>query len=434
MTQVNFPNEIDSHLQAGNTQQALAHLAAWVSAEPENRHARIGLAVALGDAGHPAGALKILRLLADRLAHQGNLLGAMVALRHGLERAPHDPSLLASLNQLHTRGVMAKTGELTETPPIGTESSSQTPKTVEELASLDMSDLIAEASEVGCQFPQVGEPGIPLPMPLFSDVSAEIFVEICRRLHYRRVQKGETILQAGSTGDSVVIVASGHVAIKQADQVLAKVGAGVLLGEMGLLAGTARAATAIAHEEVEYFEFTREELELMAATTPAIVDHLREFYHKRLMGNLLSTSPIFQQFDDSAQFLVINEFKLVGFKAGETIIEAGSPGKGLYLIASGQVEVSVTDSESDKVVVANLGPTEIIGEISLLADQPTTATVKARDRVGALFLDRRDFNHIVDQHPRAKAFLEELSLSRLEGSQQAKTTQEITDAGDLIML
>ena len=434
MTEVNFPEEIDAHLQAGDTQKALANLAGWVLAEPENRHARIALAIALGDAGNPAGALKVLRLLADRLAHQGKLLEAMVALRHGLERAPHDPSLLASLDHLHTLGVMAKTGEFVETPPIEQESSDQTPKTIEELTALSMSDLIAEVSRVGCQFPQAGDPGIPLPMPLLSDVSAEMFVDICRRLHYRRVQKGEIILQEDSIGTSVIIVASGHVDIKKGEKLLAKVGSGILLGEMGLLAGSPRTATAIAHEEVEYFELTREELGLAAETAPAIVDHLRDFYHKRLMGNLLATSPLFQKFDDNAQFLVINEFKLVGFKAGDTIIEANSEAKGLYLIATGHIEVSIVDEAGEKVVISNMGPTDVIGEISLLSDQLTTATVKARERVGALFLDRVVFKDIVDQQPRVKAFLEELSVSRLEGSRQARITREITDAIDLIML
>ena len=125
---------------------------------------------------------------------------------------------------------------------------------------------------------------------------------------------------------------------------------------------------------------------------------------------------------------------MVGFKPGDTIIEANSEPKGLYLIATGHIEVSIVDEAGEKVVISNLGPTDVIGEISLLSDQLTTATVKARERVGALFLDRVVFKDIVDQQPRVKAFLEELSVSRLEGSRQARMTREITDAIDLIML
>ena len=157
--------------------------------------------------------------------------------------------------------------------------------------------------------PKAGAPGIPLPMPLLSDITEEMFVDICRRLHYRRVQKGEVILQEDSIGNSVVIVASGHVDIKKGEKLLAKVGSGILLGEMGLLAGGPRTATAIAHEEVEYFELTREELEVAAQITPVIIEHLRNFYHKRLMGNLLATSPIFQKF-----FQVLNKQMFLDLK------------------------------------------------------------------------------------------------------------------------
>lgn len=88
--------EIDKALADGRPADAICYLAELTGIHPEDRHTRLALAIALGDAGFPAGALKVLRSLADHLAHKGFLLPAMVVVRHGLEHAPDDPSLLTT--------------------------------------------------------------------------------------------------------------------------------------------------------------------------------------------------------------------------------------------------------------------------------------------------------------------------------------------------
>ncbi|MCP1727824.1 EAL domain-containing protein (putative c-di-GMP-specific phosphodiesterase class I) [Natronospira proteinivora] len=61
------------------------------------------------------------------------------------------------------------------------------------------------------------------------------------------------------------------------------------------------------------------------------------------------------------------------FDAGETIFHRGEPGDHAYLIRSGQVEIS-TDQGGKKVVIANLGPGEVFGELALISHQARTAT------------------------------------------------------------
>ncbi|MEZ4272221.1 MAG: hypothetical protein R3C68_12560 [Myxococcota bacterium] len=85
---------------------------------PRTPKSRVALAILLGDAGHPNGALKILRTTAEHLAHRGFLLPAMVVIRHGLERVANDPGLISTLKRLHVRGVRAKAGDLPVPPPL----------------------------------------------------------------------------------------------------------------------------------------------------------------------------------------------------------------------------------------------------------------------------------------------------------------------------
>jgi CRP/FNR family transcriptional regulator, cyclic AMP receptor protein len=85
-------------------------------------------------------------------------------------------------------------------------------------------------------------------------------------------------------------------------------------------------------------------------------------------------------------------------------------------------------------VVANLGPGEVVGEIALLHDQPTTATVTARGNVGALFLPRDEFQKMVAAQPEVRTYLSSLSADRLAASREATASTEVFDADDLIVL
>ena len=80
----------------------------------------------------------------------------------------------------------------------------------------------------------------------------------------------------------------------------------------------------------------------------------------------------------------------------------------------GEVEVNVAQDDGESVVVANLGPGEVFGEISLIKHQPTSATVAARGKLGVLYLNRDEFQKVLDEKPEVKEYLEGLSEDRVK--------------------
>ena len=52
------------------------------------------------------------------------------------------------------------------------------------------------------------------------------------------------------------------------------------------------------------------------------------------------------------------------YGAGEAIFLRGDPGRALYLIEEGRVEVSVTALGGRRSVLAHMGPGEVLGEIA----------------------------------------------------------------------
>ena len=89
-----------------------------------------------------------------------------------------------------------------------------------------------------------------------------------------------------------------------------------------------------------------------------------------------------------------------GFGAGMNLIEPGQPGRGLFVIIDGQVEV-FGGIGPDARLLNTLGVGGYVGEISLLLDGPTSARVTARSQVKALFISREAFRQYVFNTPSA---------------------------------
>ena len=89
-----------------------------------------------------------------------------------------------------------------------------------------------------------------------------------------------------------------------------------------------------------------------------------------------------------------------GFGPGMHLIEPGQPGRGLFVIVDGQVEV-FGGSGPEARLLNTLGVGGYVGEISLLLDGPTSARVTARTPVKALFISREAFTQYLFNTPSA---------------------------------
>jgi CRP-like cAMP-binding protein len=86
------------------------------------------------------------------------------------------------------------------------------------------------------------------------------------------------------------------------------------------------------------------------------------------------------------------------YRPGDTLVEEGKPGFGLFVIADGTVEISQSSAQGDRVI-GQLGPGQWFGEIALLEEQLRTSTVKAVTTVDAVLLDKIQFWVELRNHP-----------------------------------
>jgi len=112
------------------------------------------------------------------------------------------------------------------------------------------------------------------------------------------------------------------------------------------------------------------------------------------------------------------------FEAGASIVEIGEPGRSLYLLASGQVQVVYPSATAD-FELARLGPGDFFGEMALLNDKPRSATVRALTPVDALVLDKDDFRRVVTETPgMALHLLAALSVRIRNADEQINTLSD----------
>ena len=79
------------------------------------------------------------------------------------------------------------------------------------------------------------------------------------------------------------------------------------------------------------------------------------------------------------------------FKRGEILVQQGKKTDALYIVLTGRTRVLMTDSKGREVILATLASGDYVGEMSLIDNEPHSATVVADQQVDVLVLGRESF-------------------------------------------
>jgi CRP-like cAMP-binding protein len=105
----------------------------------------------------------------------------------------------------------------------------------------------------------------------------------------------------------------------------------------------------------------------------------------------LTTVPLFKGLDDRQLSRLTRRFSERSYGAGESIVTQGTIGIGLFIMESGKADAVREYPGGEKTVVNTFGPTEFFGELSLLDEEPRTASVIATEPTKCLILTQLDF-------------------------------------------
>jgi CRP/FNR family cyclic AMP-dependent transcriptional regulator len=101
------------------------------------------------------------------------------------------------------------------------------------------------------------------------------------------------------------------------------------------------------------------------------------------------------------------------FLADANVLTAEQPGEAVYLIVGGSVKVYVLSGDGAEVILAVLGPGEVVGEMSLADSLGRSADVLTLEETTFLWLDRTTFRSSVVESPVLARNLAEIFSKRL---------------------
>lgn len=126
-------------------------------------------------------------------------------------------------------------------------------------------------------------------------------------------------------------------------------------------------------------------------------------------------TPLFDDFSDEEFQEFVQRLAVQSFEPGQLVVEEGSFGNSLYVLASGSLEV-FTGKAAAELKLANLAPGDFFGEAALLTGRPRTATIRATAHAECLVLSREDYLDMVTMHPRIQQVMEEFNRRRAQST------------------
>jgi CRP/FNR family transcriptional regulator, cyclic AMP receptor protein len=95
------------------------------------------------------------------------------------------------------------------------------------------------------------------------------------------IQEGETLVRAGTPPDQLFFIEEGTVEVRRDDDVVAKLGAGDVVGERGVLERGLRNATVVATSPVRAVFLTGDQLRQLEHDHPELDERLRSIIDER---------------------------------------------------------------------------------------------------------------------------------------------------------
>lgn len=259
---------------------------------------------------------------------------------------------------------------------------------------------------------------------LFSTLDAALLRELAAELTVVSLSSDETLIRQGEVGDSMYVVLEGRLRVIVEDEAgqahfRRLVGVHETIGEIALLTGQTRTATIVADAQVTVARLSKVKFEQLTSRSPhvaqALATAITTLIQRRQLQNALNNARLFKTMDRELRQALESELEVLSLQSGERLFRQGDAGDGMYIIISGRLRIVLEDGEQkdeqreDEEIarpdgqaghlLRTLGRGETLGEISLLTQEPRTATVYAIRDTAVARLSLESYERLVKQFP-----------------------------------
>jgi CRP/FNR family transcriptional regulator, cyclic AMP receptor protein len=113
----------------------------------------------------------------------------------------------------------------------------------------------------------------------------------------------------------------------------------------------------------------------------------------------LARSPLFAGLPRRLLARLATRFFEKAYRPGEIVFHEGDPGRALFVVVEGSVEITQARPQGEYVLVT-LGPGDAFGELALIDDFPRSATARVVTPGRLLILYKSDFDALIEGNGR----------------------------------
>ena len=206
-----------------------------------------------------------------------------------------------------------------------------------------------------------------------------------------KFQANESIFKRGDKGKTFYIIKSGKVSIHdfgvESHFKPHDISVGDFFGEMALMTGAPRAASASASSDGPCVL-----LALERSYFDSLLGPLNHLLDENMNRRIIESIKDFHNLGPEERNQILKSFTIEDFKKGAVIIKQGEIGYKFYIIKNGSAIVSSNGQD-----IGELSQGTYFGEMALLTDEPRQATVTANEETQCFVLDRKTFKSILDK-------------------------------------
>lgn len=400
--------------------------AAWAAAkmlqsEPSDLHALELCGCALVALGRRDEGVAALRACADAAADGGDLPLALACMFALSEAGEQVNELLDAIVAGYHRDSPRVDPRRRLAPPLPRELP-EVPSAVDREEAIRLAVAAVKTASDRLTFERsmaMDKPLLPA-IPLLGTLSVESLRAVLTGGEAVRIDPGGLLVEQGTEGDALYLVLCGWARVVRRsragdEQILRRLAPGSVVGEVALVTRAPRVASVRSDTGLMALRLSRAVVEELSEREATLADELVEFCRQKMVSNLLETSPLFSGLDEAGRESVLRSFDRRVVPGGEVVVTQGAPSPGLFLIVAGKAEVLQQGGDGGEWTrLAELGPADVFGEMSLVLEGPATATVRIVYDSALLLLPRERFLRVVEAYPELLAELRRLARDREE--------------------
>jgi cAMP-dependent protein kinase regulator len=276
------------------------------------------------------------------------------------------------------------------------------------------------------------------PIPLFSDLNQQELQSLLSRVHASTFPKEAYICREGEAGESLLVISRGEVGIFKGNREGKEVWIhsrreGDFFGEFSFFTDRKRYASIKTLTECEILEISRKDLDEVINAHPRVKEVLYNFFTQRVLDFFLALTPLFSSLSQTERREVLRRFCLRHLPEETLLFQRGDPPTSLYMVKSGEVEISTRNPLGQKVILDIQRSGDFFGELSLLLNRPCMTDAKTTRPSELLELTKADFEACLVQFPALQSTMQGISAKRLIRIEEVFSQERVEKAKEAMV-